>query len=147
MANEGRPQLLPEKFDGSENFDDWVSTFECISEINGWNEREKALWLRAYVKGKAHVAYQCFSHETQETFSLAKAALRERFEPSSKQAYYRTEFERREKQDEEDWADFGDDLVSLASRAFPDLQEQAREQLTLLCFLRSYRKHPQSALQ
>ena len=86
MANEGRPQLLPEKFDGSENFDDWVSTFECISEINGWNEREKALWLRVYVEGKAHEAYQCFSHESQVIFSLAKAASWEHFEPSSKQA-------------------------------------------------------------
>jgi len=81
MANEGRPQLLPEKFDGSENFDDWVSTFECISEINGWNEREKALWLRAYVKGKAHVAYQRLSHETRESYKNITIALRNRFKP------------------------------------------------------------------
>ena len=134
MAHEKYLQVLPEKFDGSGNFDDWVSNFDCISAINGWNEREMALWLRAHVTGKAHVAYKCFSHEIQENFTQIKAALRERFEPSSKQAYYRIEFERREKQDAEDWADFGDDLLSLANRAFPDLQEQAREQLALLRF-------------
>ena len=85
MAHEKYPQVLPEKFDGSGNFDDWVSNFECISAINGWNEREMALWLRAHVTGKAHVAYKCFSHEIQENFTQTKAALRERFEPSSKQ--------------------------------------------------------------
>ena len=116
MAHEKYLQVLPEKFDGSGNFDDWVSNFECISAINGWNEREMALWLRAHVTGKAHVAYKCFSHEIQENFTQIKAALRERFEPSSKQAYYRIEFERREKQDAEDWADFGDDLLSLVNR-------------------------------
>lgn len=82
-----------------------------------------APWLRVHVTGKAHVAYKCFSHETQENFTLTKAALHERFEPSSKLAYYGIEFERREKQDTENWADCGDDLLSLANRAFPDLQE------------------------
>ena len=57
MAQGECPQLLPEKFDGTGSFDDWVSNFECISEINGWNEEEKALWLRAYVTGKAHVEF------------------------------------------------------------------------------------------
>ena len=37
------PPLLPEKFDGNQNFDDWVSHFECVSKINGWSKSEKAL--------------------------------------------------------------------------------------------------------
>ena len=92
--------------------------------------------------GKAHVEFQCFSHEIQGTFNQVKAALRDRFEPSSKQAYYRIEFEKREKQDTEDWADYGDDLLSLANKAFPGLQEQAREQLALLQFFRQLQSSP-----
>jgi len=40
------PQFLPKKYDGTGNFGDWVSKFECISAMNGWNEGEKAFWLR-----------------------------------------------------------------------------------------------------
>ena len=47
--------------------------------------------------GRAHVAYNLLSHETQESFELCKAALRERFEPASKREHYKLEFERRKK--------------------------------------------------
>jgi len=62
--------LLPEKFDGSQNYNDWVSHFECVSKINDWSDREKALWLWARVSGRAHVAYNLLSHEIQESFDL-----------------------------------------------------------------------------
>jgi len=94
-----------------------VSHFECVSKINDWSDREKALWLRVRVDGKAHVAYNLLSHEIQESFDLCKAALRERFEPSSKKEYYKLEFERRQKLATESWADLGDDLRSLADKA------------------------------
>ena len=32
------PLLLPDKFDGNRNYEDWVNHFECVSMINGWNE-------------------------------------------------------------------------------------------------------------
>ena len=129
------PPLLPEKFDGNQNFDDWVSHFECVSKINGWSKSKKALWFRVCVTGRAHVAYNLLSHETQESFELCKAALRERFEPASKREHYKLEFERRKKSKTENWADFGDDLHSLADKAFPELQDEAREKLALLRYL------------
>ena len=57
MASDDNPVLLPDKFDGGQRFDEWMSQFECISKINGWNDGEKALWLRARVTREAHVAY------------------------------------------------------------------------------------------
>ena len=82
MAHDAVP-LLPDRFDGSSSVDDWVSHFESAAAINGWNEAEKLLWLKAHMIGKAHVAYQHFSHETRNSYTLSKAALRERFEPTS----------------------------------------------------------------
>ena len=89
--NDTSPVLLPEKFDGSQCFDDWVSHFECISKINGWNDGEKALWLKAHVTGKAHVVYNRFSQKIQDSFDLMRTALRERFEPSCKKELYKIE--------------------------------------------------------
>ena len=62
-------------------------------------------------------------------------ALRERFEPASKREHYKLGFERRKKSKTENWADFGDDLCSLADRTFPDFQDEAKEKLTLFRYL------------
>ena len=92
MAHDVVP-LLPDRFDGSSSVDDWVSHFESVAAINGWNEAEKLLWLQAHVIGKALVAYQHFSHETRNSYTLSKAALRERFEPTSNRESYKVEFQ------------------------------------------------------
>ena len=128
------PVLLPEKFDGNQSFDDWVSHFECISKINGWNDDEKALWLKVHMTGKAYVAYNRFSHETQDSFTLMRAALRDRFEPPCKKELYKIEWYNRTKR-VEDWADFGDDVCALVDKAFPELCSEAKEELVLFRFL------------
>ena len=134
MAHDAVP-LLPDRFDGSSSVDDWVSHFDTVAAINGWDEAEKLLWLKAHVIGKAHVAYHHFSHETRNLYALFKAALRERFEPASNRESYKVEFQNRERQSTESWADFGDTLLSLVDRAFPDLPDNAREALALERFL------------
>ena len=127
--------LLPDRFDGSSSVDDWVSYFESVAAINGCNEADKLLWFRVHVIGKTHVAYQYFSHETRNLYMLSKAALRKRFEPTSNRESYKVEFQNRERQSTESWADFGDTLFSLVNQAFPDLPDNARKALALEQFL------------
>ena len=123
--------MLPEVFSGDGNFDEWISHFESVSAVNGWTEDENLLWIRVRLTGKAHVAHAQLPHETQQTYAAVKDALRERFEPESKRELYKVQFENRRKQKEESWADFGDDLMALVNKAFPRLQEEAREQLAI----------------
>ena len=40
-----RPLVLPEKFDGTGNFKEWISHFESIAALSKWNEEEKILWV------------------------------------------------------------------------------------------------------
>ena len=49
--------------------------------------------------------------------------------------YSKVEFESRQKQDKESWADFSNDLLLLASKAFPSLQDDAREELAVSKYL------------
>ena len=39
------PLVLPEKFDGTGNFEEWISHFESIAALNKWNKEEKSLWI------------------------------------------------------------------------------------------------------
>ena len=38
--------VLPKKFDGTGNFEEWISHFESIAAINKWGEEEKSLWIQ-----------------------------------------------------------------------------------------------------
>ena len=63
------------------------------------------------------------------------AALKKRFEPESKRELYAAEFQTRRKGKTESWADFAEDLRRLADRTHSDLQEEAREKLSLTRYL------------
>ena len=84
------------------------------------------------VTGKAHMALMRVNHET---YQRAKEALRERFDPPSKSKLYKAQLQCRVKQDTENWGDFGDELRVLVDRAYPNLQDEARESIALTRYL------------
>ena len=69
--------------------------------------------------GKAHVALTRLLYDTTQAYEAIKKALRERFEPSSKQEVYKVEFENRRKQKTESWGAFGGKLLHLVDKRFP----------------------------
>ena len=70
--------------------------------------------------------------------------MKARFEPASRKHRYLAELQTRAKQPGESWADFADDLKQLADKAYPDLDDKAREQLALTRYLTQL-DHPQVA--
>ena len=123
-GNETTDHLQP--FNG---LTDWSDRFESISEINGWDEASKKLWVRVSMTGWAATAYKRLTAETRATHEATTKALKKRFEPDSKQNVYMAELNSRTS---EDWATFGKDLRTLAEKAYPDLEGEAQELLALL---------------
>ena len=72
---------------------------------------------------------------TRRSYNETLAALKKRFEPESKRELYAAEFQTRRKGKTESWADFAEDLRRLADRAHADLEEAAREKLSLTRYL------------
>jgi len=131
-----RPLITPDTFDGeASNWDDWVSHFESISRVNSWDESSKLLWLEVRLVGKARKAWNRLPEESKGNYNLAKTALRNRFEPDSRKDLYAAEFQTRRKRRDETWGDLADNLRTLAERGFPDLDERAKEKLSLDRFL------------
>ena len=126
-----RPLLIPDPFDGETNFDEWMSHFEDVAELNGWTDKEKLCWLKVRLIRKAHVSFNNLAHVVRQSYSSAKVALYNRFEPNTKRELYKVELNNRIKSDKESWADYGDSLLQLANKAYPDLQNEARELLAL----------------
>jgi len=96
-----RPLVLPEVFDGQKSFDEWVSHFQNVLTVDGWNDANKLLWLKVRLTGKAHMAFVQLAHETQQSYATTKEAFIDRFDLPSKQQMYKVEFEARAKRDKE----------------------------------------------
>ena len=81
--------------------------------------------------GKAQSAWKRLNQEAKAQYNTAKEALRKRFEPESRRELYAVEFQTRRRRRDETWEELADSLRLLADKAFPDLQEDAKEQLSL----------------
>ena len=127
-----RPAVLPETYSGEGPFSDWV---ESIAEVNRWDEAEKLLWLRVRLIGRAQTAFKRLDRQAHQSFKAALKALVQRFEPDSKRGLYAAELGARIKKPNEDLASFGEDLQALADKAYPNLEEAARDVLAVERYL------------
>ena len=107
--NGARPLILPDKFTGDGDFGEWITHFDNVSVINGWNDVEKYNWLNLHVTGKARVTLTRLQQKPEKpTYEQVIDKLRMRFEPPAKRQLYKTRLTSRVKHDEESWDDYGD---------------------------------------
>ena len=133
------PIILPKVFSEEGDFSNWIRHFESVTVVNVWEEDSvKLQWLNVRVTRKAHMALLRVYHET---YQWAKEALRECFNPPSKRELYKVQLQCQVKQDTEKWGDFGDELWVLVNRAYPDLQDEARESIALTRYLDQIKNH------
>eukprot|EP00731_Ephydatia_muelleri_P004957 Em0002g1133a len=130
-----RPLVSPDTYSGDRNWTDWVEHFEAAALVNGWDEPTKLLWLPVRLTGKAQTAWRRLAPEAKQDFQAAKDALQKRFEPESKRQLYVVEFQTRKRRPDEQWSDFGDELRILADKAFPGIDEKAKDLLSLERYL------------
>eukprot|EP00731_Ephydatia_muelleri_P007369 Em0003g1617a len=106
-------------------------------------------YSRPLVSPDAYSGSDCVERlapEVKTEYATAKEALEKRFEPESKRTLYFVEFQAKGRKKEETWSDFADELRVLADKALPDVEDKAKEILTIERFL-SELTNPQSRIQ
>ena len=130
-----RPLVLLETFSREGEWSQWICHFENIAAVNEWDDDKKLLWLKARLTARAQLVLQHLPEEVRGNYARLKRAMKERFEPESRKGRYQAEFQARRKKPQEGWANFAQDLQVLVDKAFPHLQGEAREQITLTHYL------------
>lgn len=130
-----RPSVIPDAFNGDGSWEQWSYHFTNVAEVNEWDNEAKLKWLKVRLTGKAQTAFQRLSEEVRGSYSESIKALKERFEPSSRQTRYQAELQSRRRKKDESWADLADNLRLLADKAYPEMQDKARERLALNAYL------------
>lgn len=122
-----RPLALPDTFTGEsrQGFSDWIDHFESIAKVNSWDVNAKKDWIRVRLTGRAATTWRRLTDKKTDTYEHIVAALKTRFEPACHKEVYMAEFQRHRKQTTEDWASFGEDLLTLVEKAYPTIQAEA----------------------
>ena len=130
-----RPVVLLDTYSGEGSWLECKYHFENVALVNKWSEEKKLQWLWVCLTGRAQKTIQHLTADAAASFSTTIKALDERFEPKSQRTLHHAEFQARRKKKLEGWAEFADDLKTLVEKGFPELQNNAKEQLTLQNYL------------
>ncbi|KAJ8050183.1 hypothetical protein HOLleu_03283 [Holothuria leucospilota] len=74
-----RPCMLPDKFDGVSSWKDYLCHFKDVAEINGWDDREKARYLRASMTGEARQVLSQLPAGVESVYAVVVETLEEHF--------------------------------------------------------------------
>lgn len=129
--------IKPDKYDGDEDWEQYISHFEDCAELGKWNKREKFLTLAACLKGQARAFYTTLSRHEKVTYEDLAHALEQRFGSARQQTRWVSKFQTRLKLVGESIAAFGDDLRLLARKAYSNLELEAQETLALQQFCKA----------
>ncbi len=98
------------------------STTDNVAKVDEWDNGKKLQWLRVRLTGRAQTAVHRVTGRAVESFAETIKTLDQ------------DEFQTRRKKSE-GWAEYAEDLKTLADKGFPELQEAAKEQLALQNYL------------
>ena len=130
-----QPAVLSETLSSDGSFVDWLDHFEAVAKVNAWDNVAKALWLCVRLVGRAQKTIKSLNDEERADYDKAKTKLMERFQPASKCAPYENRISVTTETTTEDRASFGEDMKFLATKAFRDLNEAAKEPLAVSHYL------------
>jgi len=91
MSHPSKPLIILETYQGGDGWDEWITRFENVATVNGWDVVAKLNWIKVYLAGRAQKAFQGLQEGSRDTYNHVKVALTERFEPASKCELYNAE--------------------------------------------------------
>ena len=136
-AGDWRPQaarglnLKPEPFNGSDDWEEYISHFEVCAELGRWNEQEKVLALAACLRGPARTFYISLPAEFRQPYEVLITKLEQRFGSSRQQNRWLSRFESRRRKPTESIAALADDLRQMSQKAYPNFDALAQEALSI----------------
>jgi len=127
-SNRANKFRKPEPFDGkSMSWSDYLTHFELIAKWNNWSHDEKAMQMAMSLTGEALAELSNLPQSVVTDFDTLTMSLANRFEPRERIMSARCEFRRRKQKKGETPTDFAFSLRRLMSRAYPQLDNQAKE--------------------
>ena len=121
---------MPDVFSGraAEDFEAWLANFTVSAAINKWSDEMQHKMMLVHLRGQARFVLGLPSDTCENLQQLAEA-LHKRFLPPERATLHRAELRSRRRRPDESLTASSDDIVVLASRAYPDADDNGQAQV------------------
>ena len=124
-----RPAVMPEAYDGSDDWVEYHQYYDNCALVNGWADAQKAQFLGVRLRGAAQRFYVTLPVARRANWQHICADLAQRFAPAANVRLFKAQFKARRRQPGEDLAHIADDLRRMVVRAYPQMADHDREEL------------------
>ena len=124
-------KLMPMKYSGTSDFDEYLTQFEAIAGLQNWNDERKAVVLLSKLEGQA---LSIASTENQRTFSSLVACLRENFSPQQ-QTIFALKLNSRVQGKNETFEALANDIKRLTKKAYMTADDLTKDRLATDAFV------------
>ena len=132
---EVKEMFIPDKYQGHTSLSDYLIHFEMCTEINGWNDREKAKYLAVSLRGPAQRLLSTIEKTKIRDYDAIVSALEERFGTEGQSAIYMAQLQSKVKGEKENFQELSENVAKLVSRAYPTAPGDMVKILTLQHFI------------
>jgi len=132
MSTFNNMNIKPDTYNGTYDFESYLSHFEDCAELSMWDARTKVLMLASSLRDSARTFYISLSHQERRDYHVLTERLAARFGDYGKhQQLWLNKFDARRREKNESIASLAYDLRHLARNAYVDLDINAQEHLAL----------------
>ena len=124
-----KPTQRPTTFDGKSSWDAYKTQFEIVSEINGWDDGEKAAFLAASLQGQAVTVLNCLSDSNRRDYESLVRTLDSRYETLCQSELNRATLRNRTRRSDESLPELAGDIERLVRLAYPNGSPEMLEAL------------------
>ena len=132
-------KLKPQCFGGETDFDDFLSQFEITCEINGWQYREKSLYLANCLTGEARSLLSELDYDGRRDFDTLVEKLANRFGSVNRSEIFRTQLKSRVRNKGESIPELAQAVKKLVRQAYPGVNKDVIETLSIDHFIDALR--------
>ena len=122
--NFAKGHAKPRTFDGNEDFNDYLSQFEIIADINKWDYHTKSLQLAGKLAVQACVILGELGEFERRDYDSLVNALRMRFGSLELSEMFRARLKARTKGTNESFSEFAQALKKLTRQAYPKTDQK-----------------------
>ena len=132
-----RPAVMPEAYDGTSDWAEYVQYFEQCALINGWGDPQKAQFLAVRLRDAAQRFYSAIPVARKHNWQHVCHDMGHRFAPAATAPLFKAQFKSRRRATGEDLAQLADDLRRMVVRAYPNMPDGDRGELVRDQFIES----------
>ena len=123
-------KIKPTSYDGSSCWNDYAVQFEMLSEMNGWGDEVKAMYLAANLRGSAQCVLGDLDDDSRHDYTALVTALNNRFGSNNQKELFRVQLKNRQRKREETLPELAQAIRRLTRLAYPSATYVLRETLS-----------------